>query len=63
MVYNGCHLERSPDGLLMDSRCTPGKLLTQFQEFTWTPDGLHQDPWLSVTTSNLGCQNADHDFS
>jgi hypothetical protein len=37
----------------MDSRKTPDGLLIQFQEFTWTPDGLHQDSWLSVTTSKL----------
>jgi hypothetical protein len=35
----------------MDSRETPDGLLIQFQEFTWTPDGVHQDAWLSVTTS------------
>jgi len=23
----------------------------QFQESTWTPDGVHQNAWLSVTTS------------
>src|SRR5882762_8529058 len=36
----------------MDSRWTPGRLQIQYQEFTWTPDGVHQDPWLSVTTSS-----------
>jgi hypothetical protein len=35
----------------MESRWSPGGLLIQFQEFTWTPDGLHQDAWLSVMTS------------
>ena len=35
----------------MDSWWTPGGLLIQFQEFTWTPDGVHQDAWLSVMTS------------
>jgi hypothetical protein len=35
----------------MDSRWTPGGVLIQFQESTWTPDGLHQEAWLSVTTS------------
>jgi len=29
----------------------PGGLQILYQEFTWTPDGVHQDPWLSVTTS------------
>jgi hypothetical protein len=37
----------------MDSWWTPGGLLTQFQEFIWTPDGVHQDAWLSVTTSKI----------
>jgi hypothetical protein len=32
MVYNGCCLERGPDGLLMDSRWTPGGLQDQFLE-------------------------------
>src|SRR5882762_5689723 len=47
---------RSPGivSLLVDSRWTPGRLQIQYQEFTWTPDGVHQDPWLSVTTS-FGC--------
>ena len=31
---------RGPDGLLI-----------QFQEFTWTPDGVHQEAWLSVRPS------------
>src|ERR1700732_905977 len=35
----------------MDSRWTPSGLLIQFQEFIWTPDGVHQDSWLSVMTS------------
>src|ERR1700676_4242252 len=33
----------------------------QFQESTWTPDGVHQDAWLSVTTSvqwPIGRRNA-----
>src|ERR1700676_2640028 len=43
--------KRGPGGLQVDSRWTPGRLQIQYQEFTWTPDGVHQDPWLSVTTS------------
>src|SRR5882762_2717214 len=35
----------------VDSRWTPGRLQIQYQEFTWTPVGVHQDPWLSATTS------------
>jgi len=35
----------------VDSRWIPDGLQIQYQEFTWTPDGVHQDPWLSVTTS------------
>ena len=35
----------------MDSRKTPDGLLIQFQEFTWTPDGVHQEAWLSVRPS------------
>jgi hypothetical protein len=38
---------------LRGSRWTPGGLLIQFQEFTWTPDGVHQDLWLSVMTSEI----------
>ena len=34
MDYNGCYLERGPDGLLMDS--------------WWTPDGLQVDSWYSI---------------
>ena len=46
---------RSPGivSLLVDSRWTPGRLQIQYQEFTWTPDGVHQDAWLSVTTSDI----------
>jgi hypothetical protein len=40
MVHNGCYLKRGPD-----------RLLIQFQEFTWTPDGVHLDLWLSVRPS------------
>jgi hypothetical protein len=50
IVYKGCYLER----VQMDSRKTPDGLLIQFQEFTWTPDGVHQDSWLSVMTSSIG---------
>ena len=32
----------------MDSRKTPDGLLIQCLEFTWTPDGVHQEVWLSV---------------
>ena len=35
----------------MDSRKTSDGLLIQFQEFTWTPDGVHQEAWLSVRPS------------
>src|SRR5882762_4921469 len=42
----------------MHSRWTPGGLLMQFQESTWTPDGVHQDAWLSVTTSQ-GCPSSE----
>ena len=35
----------------MDSWWTPSGLLIQFQEFTWTPDGVHQEAWLSVRPS------------
>src|ERR1700683_1154786 len=35
----------------MDSRKTPGGLQDQFLESFWTPDGVHQDSWLSVMTS------------
>jgi hypothetical protein len=35
----------------MHSRRTPDGLLMQYQEFTWTPDGVHPDSWLSVTSS------------
>ena len=35
----------------MDSMKTPGKLQELSLEFTWTPDGVHKDAWLSVTIS------------
>ena len=35
----------------MDSMKTPGKLQELSLEFTWTPDGIHKDAWLSVTIS------------
>jgi hypothetical protein len=37
------------------TRETPDGLLIQFQELTWTLDGVHQDMWLSVTTSQVLC--------
>src|ERR1700683_2210886 len=57
----------SPSGLLVES-CSglagldqeswnsmdPDGLQEQSLDFIWTPDGVHQDAWLSVTTSNFG---------
>ena len=47
------HLKRGPGGLQVNSRWTPDGLQILYQEFTRTPDGVHQDPWPSVTTSLL----------
>ena len=39
-----------PSEVHMDSMKTPGKLQELSLEFTWTPDGVHKDVWLSVTS-------------
>ena len=36
-------------GLLMESIRSPSGVYQEYQDFTRTPDGLHQDLWLSVT--------------
>ena len=61
---------RTPSGIYLESprilgntqllhhKRDPGGLLQILhQEFTWTPDGVHQDPWLSVTTSTQDNNN------
>jgi len=40
-------------GVLIDSTKTPEKLRGLLVESRWTPDGLHQDVWLSVKPSGL----------
>jgi len=40
---HGCHLERGPHGLQVDSTKSAGKLQILYLEFTWTSDGVYQD--------------------
>jgi hypothetical protein len=35
--------------ILIDSCWTPSEVYQEYQDFIRTPDGVHQDPWGSVT--------------
>ena len=39
----------------MDSWKSHCALHGLYMEFIWTPGGVHQDLWLSVTNSNFAC--------